>query len=76
MVSWNATPEQSHGPGKTRGSENTLSAPKGSMAILENDDNRTEKQKEIFQRAPESHGVVRRIWKFKEDFPSLFGSST
>ena len=46
------------------------------LAILKNDDNRTERQKEIFQGVSESRGVFRRVWKLKEDLKFLFESST
>ncbi|MCY3999121.1 MAG: transposase [Flavobacteriaceae bacterium] len=48
---------------------------KARLAILKNEDNRTEKQKVIFQRVQESHGEVRRVWKLKADVQSLFESS-
>ena len=46
------------------------------LAILKNDDNRVEKQKEVFLRVLESHGDIRRVWKLKEDLKSFFESST
>ncbi len=43
------------------------------FAILKNEGNRTEKQKEIFQRVQESNVEVRCVWKLKEDL-NLFSN--
>ncbi len=42
------------------------------LAILKNEDHRTEKQKVFFQRVQESNLEVSHVWKFQEDFESLF----
>ena len=57
-----------------KGSQKTGHAQKGSVGHLKNEDNRTEKQKKIFQRVPESHLEVSKAWKLREDFKSLFES--
>lgn len=49
---------------------------KARLVILQNEDNRTEKQKEIFQRVQKSNLEVRKAWKLRDDVQSLFESKS